>query len=315
MENGRRAELKSEIELLKTLHAREIQECRSQIQSLLEGNSTDSLRSMQLEKTCKDLKATVADLSLSLTKLRDTNEREAAERNQLRGNAATHKKTLDDLAEARSSIAQLNSQLQASQVAQERTASELGRVKSTLASVKDGAEIELNTVLAALTDAERNSVASQNTQDNMASELRERLFLEKVISELSAAHSRCAETVSQLRESRSALEHMKLELVKAREASPSPLPRESLRSIATPKLPRINDIPEGDEGEEESGQSLPSLTDVTAKGPTQPSKAPFFSDLMEASRQPFTPVHLDSHAQRLRSTAAVRAFLAKKTIK
>ena len=314
MENGRRAELKSEIELLKTLHAREIQECRSQIQSLLEGNSTDSLRSMQLEKTCKDLKATVADLSLSLTKLRDTNEREAAERNQLRANAATHKKTLDDLAEARSSIGQLNSQLQASQAAQERTASELGRVKSTLASVKDGAEIELNTVLAALTDAERNCVASQNTQDNTASELRERLFLEKVISELSAAHARCEETESQLRESRTALEHMKLDLVKAREASPSPLPKE-FHSIATPKLSGINGIPESGEGEEQSGQSLPSLTDVTAKPPTWPRKTTFLSDPMEASRQSVTPVHPDSHAQRLRSTAAVRRFLAKKTNK
>ena len=177
LENSCQAELKSEIELLKTLHSREIQECQSQIQSLLDSNSTDSLRSMQLEKTCNDLKATVADLSLSLTKLWDMNEREAAEHNQLRVNAATHKKTLDDLAGARSNIGQLNSQLQASQTAQRRTASELGRVKSTLASVKDGAEIELNMVLATLTNAERNCVASQNTQDNMASEPREHLFL------------------------------------------------------------------------------------------------------------------------------------------
>ena len=197
----------------------------------------------------------------------------------------------------------------------ERTASELGRVKSTLASVKDGAEIELNTLLAALTDAERNCVASQNTQDKTASELRERLFLEKVISELSAAHARCEETESQLRESRTALEHMKLDLVKAREASPSPLPKES-HSIATPKLPGINGIPGSGEVEEESGQSLPSLTDVTAKPPTWPRKTTFLSDPMEASRQPVTPpVHPDSHAQRLRSTAAVRRFLATKTNK
>ena len=242
LENSRQAELRSEIELLKTLHAKEILECQFQIRSLLDGNSIDAFRKTQLEKTCEDLKATVSDLSLSLTRLRDTNEREAVERidvmrqcNQLRANAATHGKTLDDLAEARSNITQLKSQLQASQTAQERTASELEKVKSTLASVKYGAEIaataqaktlsELNAVRAALADAERNFVASQNTQDNTASELREaRLSLENMRSELSAAHKRCEETESQL--------------VKAREASPSPLPRESPRSIATPKLPR-----------------------------------------------------------------------------
>ena len=269
---------------------------------------------MQLEKTCKDLKATVADLSLSLTKLRDTNEREAAERNQLRANAATHKKTLDDLAEARSNIAQLNSQLQASQVAQERTASELGRVKSTLASVKDGAEIELNTVLAALTDAERNFVASQDTRDNTASELRERLFLEKVLSELSVAHTKCEETESHLRESRSSLGRMELELVKAKEALPSPLPWKFPHAIATPKLPRLNGISEGGEGERKSAQSSPSFTDKTAKRPPQHRRT-FVYDLVEASRQqPITPppVHPDS---RLRSTAPVFLFLTKKTTK
>ncbi|EDR00727.1 uncharacterized protein LACBIDRAFT_313185 [Laccaria bicolor S238N-H82] len=313
LENNRRTKLRSEIELLKTLHAAEILECRSQIQSLLDGNSTDAFRNTQLEKTCEDLKATVADLSLSLTKLRDTNEREAAERSkQLRANAATHKKTLDDLAEARSKIAQLNSQLQASQAAQERTATELGKVRSTLASVKNGAEIELNTVRAALADAEINPIASQNTQDNTASELRERVFLEKVISELSAAHTRCEETESQLRESRNALECKKLELVR----SPSPLPKESPRSIATPKLPAINVIPEDDEGGEQSAQSPPSLTDVTAKRPPRPRKTTFLTDLVEPSRQPATPpVHLDSRAQRLRSTAPVLLFLANKTNK
>jgi hypothetical protein len=144
LENSRQAELRSEIELLKTLHAKEILECQFQIRSLLDGNSIDAFRKTQLEKTCEDLKATVSDLSLSLTRLRDTNEREAVERiglmrqcNQLRANAATHEKTLDDLAEARSNIAQLKSQLQVSQAAQERGVSELDKVKSTLSSRDD----------------------------------------------------------------------------------------------------------------------------------------------------------------------------------
>jgi len=144
LENSRQAELRSEMELLKTLHAKEILECQFQIRSLLDGNSIDAFRKTQLEKTCEDLKATVSDLSLSLTRLRDTNEREAVERigvmrqcNQLRANAATHEKTLDDLAEARSNIAQLKSQLQVSQVAQERAVSELDKVKSTLSSRDD----------------------------------------------------------------------------------------------------------------------------------------------------------------------------------
>jgi hypothetical protein len=333
LENSRQAELRSEIELLKTLHAKEILECQFQIRSLLDGNSIDAFRKTQLEKTCEDFKATVSDLSLSLTRLRDTNEREAVERidvmrqcNQLRANAATHEKTLDDLAQARSNIVQLKSQLQASQAAQERTVSELDKVKSTLASVKEGAELaattqaktlsELNTVRAALADAERNLVASQNTQDNTASELREaHLFSEKARSELSAAHKTCEETETQLRESRSALERMKLELVKAREASPFPSPWESPHSHATPKLPGINGIPEGGEGQEESP---PSLTDMiasltTARSPRPRRKtelrpqSPFRPDLMEASRQQSRtpPVHLDSRAQWRRSTTPV----------
>lgn len=188
LEKRRQAELRSEIELLKTLHAREILECRFQIQSLLDGHSIDAFRKAQLGKTCEDLQATVSELSRSLTRLRDTNDREAVERinecNQLRANAVTHEKTLDDLAEARSNIAQLKSQLHASQVAQERIASELDEVNSTLASVMDGAEIELKTVRAALAEAERNFVASQNAHDNTA------LILQRVRSELSAAKAR-----------------------------------------------------------------------------------------------------------------------------
>jgi myosin heavy subunit len=209
--------------------------------------------------------------------------------NQLR---ATHGKTLDDLAEARSNIAQLTSQLQASQAAQERTASELDKVKSRaeIAVTTQAKTLsELNTVRAALAEAERNFVASQNAQDNTASELTE------VRSELSAAHKRCEETESQLRESRSALESMKLELAKAREASPSPSPRESPHSNATPKVPGIR---EGGEG---------------AKHPPRPRRN-YFPDLMDPSRQqpvtfPTPPVHPDS---KLRSTAPVHLYLAKK---
>jgi len=306
-ENSRRVELRSEIELLKTLHAKEILECQFQIQSLLNSISVDAIRKTQLEKTCEDLKATMSDLSLSLTKLRDTNEREAVEHiDVLRANAATHEKTLDDLAEARSNIAQLKSQLQASQAAQERTASELDKVKSRAeiaATTQAKTLSELNTVRAALADAERNFVVSQNTQDNTASELREaRLFLE-VRSESTAAHKRCEETETQLRDSRSALESMKLELVKAREVSPSPSPWESPRSNVSPKLPRINGIPEGSEG---------------AKRSPRPKRT-FLSDLMDIShQQPVTsrtpPVHPDSRAQRLRSTAPVLLFLANKNI-
>ena len=80
LENSRQAELRSEIELLKTLHAKEILECQFHIRSLFDGNSMDAYRKTQLEMACEDLKATVSDLSLSLTRLQDTNEREAVER-------------------------------------------------------------------------------------------------------------------------------------------------------------------------------------------------------------------------------------------
>jgi ABC-type transporter Mla subunit MlaD len=212
--------------------------------------------------------------------------------NQLR---ATHGKTLDDLAEARSNIGQLTSQLQASQAAQERTASQLDKVKSRseIAATSQAKTLsELNTVRASLAEAERNFVASQNAQDNTASELME------VRSELSAAHKRCEETESQLRESRSALESMKLELAKARAASPSPSPSESPGSNATPKPSGINGIREGGEG---------------AKRPPRPRRN-YFPDLMDPSRQqpvtfPTPPVHPDS---KLRSTAPVHLYLAKK---
>ena len=192
MENSLRAELRSEIELLKAQHADEILGYRLQIQSLLDANSTDAFQKTQLEKTCQDLRATVSDLSSSLTKQRDTNEREAAERtDELRANAATLEETLDDLAEARSNVAQLESQLEASQEAQGRIASELDDVKSTLASVMDEAERAattqaktLDTVRAALAEAERNFVAAQNAHDKTAEELK------KVRSELSAAKTR-----------------------------------------------------------------------------------------------------------------------------
>ena len=192
MENSLRAELRSEIELLKTLHADEILGYRLQIQSLLDANSTDAFQKTQLEKTCEDLRATVSDLSSSLTKLRDTHERAAAERtDELRANAATLEETLDDLAEARSNVAELESQLEASQEAQGRIASELDDVKSTLSSVMDEAEIAattqaktLDTVRAALAEAEKNFVAAQNAHDKTAEELK------KVRSELSAAKKR-----------------------------------------------------------------------------------------------------------------------------
>ena len=77
MEDIRRIELQHDLELLKTLHAKEILECQFQIRSLLDGSSHDAYQRSQLEKTCEDLRATVSDLSQSLNKLRETKEKVA----------------------------------------------------------------------------------------------------------------------------------------------------------------------------------------------------------------------------------------------
>ena len=150
MENIRRIELQHELELLKTLHAKEILECQFQIRSLLDGSSHDAYQRSQLEKTCEDLRATMSDLSQSLNKLRETNEKDSLARTelaqecaQLRAKVTTHDKTLSDLTEAKSKIALLESQLKISQEAQEKMASELSRyqpAQQNAKSNKDGAK-------------------------------------------------------------------------------------------------------------------------------------------------------------------------------
>jgi predicted RNase H-like nuclease (RuvC/YqgF family) len=149
LENIRRIELQHELELLKTLHAKEILEFQFQIRSILDGSSHDAYQRSQLEKTCEDLRGTVSDLSQSLNKLRQTNEKDVLARTelaqecaQLRAKVTTHDKTLSDLSEAKSKITQLESQLRISQEAQEKMASELSRSQSAREndkSNKDGA--------------------------------------------------------------------------------------------------------------------------------------------------------------------------------
>lgn len=149
MDNIRRIELQHELELLKTLHAKEVLECQFQIRSLIDGSSHDAYQRSQLEKTCENLRATVSDLSQSLNKLRDTSEKDALARTelaqecaQLRAKVRTHDKTLSDLTEAKSKIALLESQLKISQEAQEKMASELSRspsARENAKSNKDGA--------------------------------------------------------------------------------------------------------------------------------------------------------------------------------
>ena len=147
MDNIRRIELQHELELLKTLHAKEILECQFQIRSLLDGSSHDAYQRSQLEKACEDLRATVSDLSQSLNKLRETNEKDALARTelaqecaQLRAKVTTHDKTLSDLTEAKLKIANLESQLKTSQEAQ-KMASEISKSQSApqnTRSKKDG---------------------------------------------------------------------------------------------------------------------------------------------------------------------------------
>lgn len=149
LDNIRRIELQHELELLKTLHAKEVLECQFQIRSLIDGSSHDAYQRSQLEKTCENLRATVSDLSQSLNKLRDTSEKDALARTelaqecaQLRAKVRTHDKTLSDLTEAKSKIALLESQLKISQEAQEKMASELSRspsARENAKSNKDGA--------------------------------------------------------------------------------------------------------------------------------------------------------------------------------
>jgi hypothetical protein len=83
LEKIRRIELQHELELLKTLHAKEILECQFQVRSLLDDSSHDAYQRSQLEKTCEDLRATVSDLSQSLNKLWETNEQDALARTEL----------------------------------------------------------------------------------------------------------------------------------------------------------------------------------------------------------------------------------------
>ena len=106
--------MQHELELLKSLHAKEILECQFQIRSLLDDNSHNAYQRSQLEKTCKDLTATVSDLSQPLSKLREVNEKDALARTEL----------LSDLTEAKSKIAHLELQHKISQEAQEKMAPE-----------------------------------------------------------------------------------------------------------------------------------------------------------------------------------------------
>ena len=149
MDNIRRIELQHELELLKTLHAKEILEFQFQIRSLLDGSSHDAYQRSQLEKACEDLRATVSDLSQSLNKLRETNEKDALARTelaqecaQLRAKVTTHDKTLSDLTAAKLKVANLESQLKTSQEGQKKIASEPSKSQSAPQNTKsknDGA--------------------------------------------------------------------------------------------------------------------------------------------------------------------------------
>ena len=140
--------MQHELELLKTLHAKEILQCQLQIRSLLDGDSHEAYQRSQLEKTFEDLTATVSDLAQSLSKLQETNEEDALARTelaqecaQLRAKVTTHDKTLSDLTEAKLKIANLESQLKTSQEAQKKMASEISKSQSApqnTRSKKDG---------------------------------------------------------------------------------------------------------------------------------------------------------------------------------
>ena len=85
LEAIRRNEFKGDLDLLKIMHEKEIMECRFQIRSLMDGDSTAEYRRDHLEKTTEDLKAVVCNLSLALEKLKETHEKEVMERLQFMG--------------------------------------------------------------------------------------------------------------------------------------------------------------------------------------------------------------------------------------
>ena len=120
--------MQHELELLKTLHAKEILQSQLQIRSLLDGDSHEAYQRSQLEKTFEDLTATVSDLAQSLSKLQETNEEDALARTELAQECAQLRakvgKTLSDLTEAKSKIAHLELQQKISQEAQEKMAPE-----------------------------------------------------------------------------------------------------------------------------------------------------------------------------------------------
>ena len=120
--------MQHELELLKTLHAKEILQCQLQIRSLLDGDSHEAYQRSQLEKTFEDLTATVSDLAQSLSKLQETNEEDALARTELAQECAQLRakvgKTLSDLTEAKLKIAHLELQQKISQEAQEKMAPE-----------------------------------------------------------------------------------------------------------------------------------------------------------------------------------------------
>lgn len=172
------------------MHEKELMECRFQIKSLIDGDSTAEYRRDHLEKTTEDLKAVVFSLSLALEKLRETHEKEVMERLQFMGEFKKLRASADRWAdeekrlsrgweEARSALEPVKSELTFALSMHEQVTVELKdsqetvvRVNSQLKDVQATKEKllgDLEEARSKVTQLDKELAASRKSQEGLAS--------------------------------------------------------------------------------------------------------------------------------------------------
>jgi chromosome segregation ATPase len=178
--------------LLKITHEKELMECRFQIRSLMDGNSTAEYRRDHLEKTTEDLKAVVCSLSLALEKLRETHENEVVERLQSMGEfrklrasaerwADEEKRLSRGWEEARSALERVKSELTCALSMHEQVTAELKDSRETVVRVnlqlkdvqatKEELLDNLEEARSKVTQLNKELAASRKSQEGLASKL------------------------------------------------------------------------------------------------------------------------------------------------
>lgn len=230
LEAIRRNEFKGDLDLLKIMHEKEIMECRFQIRSLMDGDSTADYRRDHLEKTTEDLKAVVCSLSLALEKSRETHEKEVVERLQFMGEfkklrasaerwADEEKRLSRGWEEARSALERVKSELTCALSKHEQVTAELKDSQKTVVMVnsqlkdvhatKEKLLEDLEEARSKVTQLNKELAASRKSQEGLASKLSGQshvdVELENVTSELASCKRQNVQMESQLSKTKSEL--------------------------------------------------------------------------------------------------------------